>query len=379
MTEEPLESNGQKEGATDQTEKHSPDKITMTDSESHDKAEVASGGTINQDNSIKVVTVIVVVFLVCFAIIYVIFKQSSNVPSTPNAGKIEQWANEDRILNLNGHELRLKPIRSGRFQMGSLESDAKPYKYFKHEAQHWVNLTQDFWLGETEVTQAQWKAIMGTTLREQVTKTLPDEVHKYVLRQGDGYPMQFVSWSDAMDFCRKLTAREREAGRLSDKWEFTLPTEAQWEYAARGGEKSNGYKYSGSNNLEEVGWYYENSGERPLDENKWNLEDLVANKCGVHPVGGKKPNELGLLDMSGNVQEWCRDSCEHDKEYNIISDTYREDEEEDPWCRKGSERIFRGGGWISDAHFCRLAYRDGDALSDCSDFLGFRIALVPVQ
>ena len=227
MTEEPLENKKRKEGAADQTENHSPDKINMTDGESHNNAEGGSSGTVEQNNSIEVATAIVVVFLVALAIVYVIFIQSPNVTNTPNVGKIEQWANEDRILNLNGHELRLKPIQSGRFQMGSLESDAGPYKYFKHEAQHWVNLTQDFWLGETEVTQAQWKAVMGTTLRQQVTKSLPGEVHKYVLRQGDEYPMQFVSWSDAMEFCRKLTERERKVGRLSDKWEFTLPTEAQ--------------------------------------------------------------------------------------------------------------------------------------------------------
>ena len=163
-----------------------------------------------------------------------------------------------------------------------------------------------------------------------------------------------------MEFCRKLTDRERFAGRLPAGYEFSLPTEAQWEYAARGGNKTKGYRYSGSDELDEVGWYDYNS-ERS-----------------THPVRQKKANELGLYDMSGNVWEWCRDSCEYLRGVGVVTDAYKEGIV-DPWYHGGSRRVNRGGSWSHSAWFCRSANRSGiEPLYSCSN-LGFRLALVAVQ
>jgi len=294
------------------------------------------------------------------------------------ARKKDAWTNSDRIFSVNGVTLTLKPVRRGRFQMGSPESETGR---FRDETQHWVTLTEDFYMGETEVTQAQWKAVMGTTLPEQADKQFPGEGQKYIWGQGDNYPMYFVSWEEARDFCRKLTSREREAGKLSNKWEFTLPTEAQWEYAARGGDKSKGYrKYSGGDTLEWVGWYFENSGQGRLHDKEWKLDNLGEtlnnNRSATHPVGTKSSNDLGLCDMSGNVWEWCMDSCEYDN--GVVTDTYR-DGVTDPLCSSGSKRVDRGGGWDSLAVYCRSAIRISGGPSFRSGSLGFRLALVPVQ
>ena len=132
---------------------------------------------------------------------------------------------------------------------------------------------------------------------------------------------------------------------------FSLPTEAQWEFAARGGTHSQGYLYAGSNNLNDVAWQDGNSGSN------------------THPVGQKQPNELGLQDMSGNVWEWCQDWY----------DSYPDDAKTDPvGPSSGSYRVFRGGGWGSDAQYCRVAYRNYCTPDYSSNYLGFRLVLSPV-
>ena len=224
--------------------------------------------------------------------------------------------------------LELVKVEAGTFTMG----DPKNKKWLLgDEAAHQVTLTRDFCIGRTAVTQAQWRAVMGNN-------------PSYF--KGDDLPVESVPWNAAMAFCNKLNAL-----RLAPEgYKFTLPTEAQWEYAARGGKKSNGYKYSGSNDLGEVAWYDGNSGDK------------------THSVAQKKANELGLYDMSGNVWEWCRDWYE--KGYAI-----------DPEFligNSGSVRVLRGGSVCRDAWGCRLACRsisDGGAPSE----LGFRIVLVPVS
>lgn len=178
---------------------------------------------------------------------------------------------------------------------------------------------RDYYIGKYEVTQVQWRAVMGNN--PAYFKGTTDR------------PVEQISWHGAMEFCKKLN----DMGLAPAGYKFSLPTEAQWEYAARGGNKSKGYEYSGSNDINEVAWYDDNSGRQ------------------THPVGEKKPNELGLYDMSGNVWEWCLD-------------TYY-----------GSGRIVRGGDWDDLARYCRVAYRDDGSAVIRGRTDGFRLALVPVQ
>ena len=196
-----------------------------------------------------------------------------------------------------------------------------------------VTLTKPYYLGETEVTQAQWRAVMGNN---------PSRF------QGDSRPVEQVSWNEAMAFCKKLN----EQGKAPRGWKFTLPTEAQWEFAARGGNKSKGYTYSGSNDVDDVAWYWENSGKE------------------THTVRQKGANELDLYDMSGNVWEWCLDRY----------GSYSSGAVTDPQGQQdGSNRVLRGGGWNGIALYCRSAYRYGSYPDDRYFSGGFRLALVPVQ
>ena len=223
------------------------------------------------------------------------------------------------VLQLPGDiKLELVLVKAGTFTMGEMDD------------QHRVTLTRDFYLGKTEVTQAQWKAVMGND----------PSWHK-----GNDRPVEQVSWHDAMRFCEKLN----EMGKAPKGWKFTLPTEAQWEYAARGGHRSRGFEYSGSNDLDEVAWYGGNS-------------DLTT-----HPVATKGANELGLYDMSGNVREWCLDRY----------DSYVGDAQDPTGPSDGSWRVLRGGSW--DDVGCRSAIRDYNVPDIRISFLGFRLALVPVQ
>lgn len=162
----------------------------------------------------------------------------------------------DQVFTINGVSFSMVYVKAGSFYMGSnVESDEKPV--------HLVRLTKDYYIGRYPVTQELWRAVMGT-----------DALCDF---KGDKLPVESVSWDDCQVFVRRLS-------ELTGK-NFRLPTEAQWEFAARGGVKSKGYKYSGSDNLDEVAWYYENSGSK------------------THKVGTKQPNELGIYDMSGNVRE----------------------------------------------------------------------------
>ena len=191
-----------------------------------------------------------------------------------------------------------------------------------------VTLTKDYWIGKYEVTQKQYEAVMGNN---------PSEF------KGDNRPVENVSWNDAKAFCDKLNELYRD--KLPAGYRFDLPTEAQWEFAARGGNKSKGYKYSGSDDIDDIAWYnYYNSGDQ------------------THDVGQKRPNELGLYDMSGNVWEWCSD----------WSDSYSGDAVTDPTGpQKGSSRVLRGG--------YRVAYRDSDYPDNRRNYYGFRLALVPID
>ena len=212
-----------------------------------------------------------------------------------------------------------------------------------------VNITRDYWIGKYEVSQAQWNAL-------KLNK-------KTACRwEGDVFPVENVSWNEAMAFCGQLN--QLTQGQLPKGYRFSLPTEAEWEYAARGGVKSRGYEYSGGNLLENVGWFWLNAGGK------------------THPVKGKKVkigNELGLYDMSGNVLEWCRDSCDIDSKNLAISAFTFADGVADPISRSGAGRVVRGGSWQSSHAICRNAYRFGYMSDERKDNVGFRVVLSPVR
>ena len=215
-------------------------------------------------------------------------------------------------------------------QGSDADSDEKPA--------HSVTVS-DFYIGKYEVTQAQWEAVMGTTVTRQ-----RDKVNKGWPLQGVGadYPMYYVSWNDIQEFIEKLNAKTGKR--------YRLPTEAEWEYAARGGNQSAGYKYSGSNNIDEVAWYTDNSSSH------------------IHPVGQKQPNELGLYDMSGNVWEWCSDWYGN---YSSGSQT------NPTGPANGSTCVLRGGSGVISAWSCRVSYRSTGGPSIRSNNYGFRLVCQP--
>ena len=214
-------------------------------------------------------------------------------------------------------------VEGGTFTMGATSEqgddagdDEKPT--------HRVTLS-DYYIGETEVTQALWQAVMGNN-------------PSYF--KGDNLPVERVSYNDVKEFITKLN---QKTGKT-----FRLPTEAEWEYAARGGKKSKGYKYSGSDNINDVAWYKDNSDDK------------------THPVKTKRPNELGIYDMSGNVYEWCSDWY----------GGYSSNAQTNPQGPSGgSYRVFRGGSWSNNARRCRASNRDVVILSFLIGNLGFRLAL----
>ena len=220
---------------------------------------------------------------------------------------------------------------------GNIDDDAMLSLLFENEMPHQATLTRDFYLGRTEVTQAQWKAVMGSN---------PSHF------TGDDRPVEQVSWHNAMEFCGKLN----ELKLAPDGWKFTLPTETQWEFAARGGNRSKGYRFSGSDTANEVAW----------------CDDEFNSGTGTHPVGQKKPNELGLYDMSGNVCEWCLDDWLDDSS-ELKPEFVRGNDSSDEL------RGVRGGGWDWSPRSCRSGTRmDGNPkLSRMLTDLGFRVALVP--
>ena len=233
--------------------------------------------------------------------------------------------NDPNTFTVNGVSFEMVYVEGGTFDMGATteqgsdaESDEKPV--------HSVTL-DGYYIGKCEVTQELWEAVMGSN-------------PSYF--KGAQNPVESVSWNDCQNFIKKLNSL---TGRT-----FRLPTEAEWEYAARGGNKSRHYKYSGSGNIGYVAWYYKNSGST------------------THAVGTQTANELGIYDMSGNVCEWCSDWYGG---YSAGSQTNPQGPS------SGSARVLRGGSWSDYARYCRVSYRYCGDPYDSYDGGGLRLVLVP--
>ena len=223
----------------------------------------------------------------------------------------------------DGISIDMVRVEAGTFTIGATPEMKKPDK--DEKPAHQVTLTNDYYIGKYEVTQALWKAVMGNN-------------PSYF--KGDDLPVEQVSWYDCQEFLSKLN-------KITGK-NFRLPTEAEWEFAARGGKKSRGYQYSGSNNFSDVAWYAVNSG------------------CKTHAVGSKQANELGIYDMSGNVWEWCQDWYKGYSSSSQVNPT---------GANSGSNRVFRGGSWFDAARSCRSSCRSNNTPVTRYYFFGLRLVL----
>ena len=253
---------------------------------------------------------------------------SNDEPDNPGGGDVE-----GETYTVNGVSFKMVGVEGGTFTMGATAeqgSDADSEEKPAHE----VTLSS-FSIGETEVTQALWQAVMGSTPSYDFTGDL-------------NRPVQWVSWYDCQTFITKLNEMTGKT--------FRLPTEAEWEFAARGGNLSQGYKYAGSNDVNEVAWYWDNIPS----------QSYVNAGYGTQTVATKAPNELGLYDMSGNVTEWCQDWY----------GSYSSSPSTNPTGpASGSLRVGRGGSWVSDAGFCRVSCRGSYSPSGKGNNLGLRLAL----
>ena len=223
----------------------------------------------------------------------------------------------------DGISIDMIRVEAGTFTMGATAEMKNPND--DEKPTHRVTLTNDYYIGKYEVTQALWQAVMGKKTSKFKWYNLPVEQ---------------VSWDACQKFISKLN-------RITGKT-FRLPTEAEWEYAARGGNKSRGYQYSGSNNLSDVAWYGDNSGNK------------------THAVGTKQPNELGIYDMSGNVREWCQDW------YGVYSSSSQVNP---TGANSGSYRVFRGSSWLGSAWGCRSCFRSYNSPDYRGSDLGLRLVL----
>ncbi|GHT79869.1 hypothetical protein FACS189467_0410 [Bacteroidia bacterium] len=241
-----------------------------------------------------------------------------------------------RAMRHHPAEPRMVYVEGGTFTMGCGENDkfdctddhnCSDGCYTDEFSLHQVTVSS-FNIGRYEVTQAQWVAVMGSNPSNW---------------KGDKLPVESVSWGDVQEFIARLNSKTGK--------QYRLPTEAEWEFAARGGNRSKHYKYSGNNNIEAVAWYWGNAGEK------------------THAVGTKSPNELGIYDMTGNVWEWCSDWY---GKYSSSSQT-------NPKGALGSIRVLRGGSWLNSAQNCRVAGRGAYNPIPRLNVLGFRLVLPSSQ
>jgi sulfatase modifying factor 1 len=271
-------------------------------------------------------------------------------------------AGDVRSDNAPGIKLNWCPI--GRFLMGSPENQPG---HERDEKQVEVTITRGFWLAQTECTQSQWVRVMGT-------RPWHGDPPKVDVKEGDDYPATYVSWHDAMAFCQKLTDDEKRAGQLPEGARYTLPTEAEWEYACRAGSTT---RYSFGDDkaqLVDYGWFRVRGG-RNRDKHP-------------QPVAQKKPNHWGFFDMHGNVSEWCRDlytasllgginpeaqnAPPHPGLAQFKAKFPRVEVENSPG---GALRVTRGGAWLDPESGCRSAFRRRTDPTPRNWFTGFRVAL----
>lgn len=260
--------------------------------------------------------------------------QLLGTPNTTTSATRPSVPGNHKHFTVNGVTFKMVFVKGGGLYLGytsgsgSCENDEIP--------SHYVTLS-DYYVGETEVTQALWKAVMRYNKNPSNW-------------QGDRLPVEMVSWTDCNEFVSRVNSLLAE--QLPQGYRFALPSEAQWEYAARGGQKSLGSLYAGSNNVNFVAWYYDNSGSR------------------THEVKLKAPNELGLYDMSGNVWEWCEDWYSS----SWYSDNVNWTNPVNAFA--GSNRVLRGGGWCNNDSGCRVSLRFSSTPSYRHNSCGFRLALV---
>ena len=249
----------------------------------------------------------------------------------------------EETFTVKGVEFKMVKVEGGMFSMGATPEQADD-AFDDEEPVHSVTLS-DYCIGETEVTQELWQAVMGS--------------NPSYFKGNSQRPVENVSWDDCQEFIKKLN---RLTGRS-----FRLPTEAEWEYAARGGKhgEKHVYKYSGSNNIDEVAWYWQNSGDKYLS-GEWNGNRIDENNCKPHPVKTKKANELGLYDMSGNVWEWCND---------WYGDYQSSPQTNSKGPATGGYRVLRGGSWCYYGRCVRVSYRGSGDPDGRFSSNGLRLAL----
>ena len=281
------------------------------------------------------------VFFVTAMLLFVVSvdAQTQSKPKPPSALSPTLGASDSVpnviTINANGVSFNMVEVQGGTFTMGATAEQGSDV-YSGEMPTHQVTLSTYF-IGQTEVPQSLWEAVMGKSVTQ-----IDEENNWCTFEAGPNYPMYDISWNDCQEFIQKLN-------QLTGKT-FRLPTEAEWEYAARGGVMSKGYKYAGSNDIDAVAWYYENS------------------NGATHPVATKAPNELGIYDMSGNVWEWCQDWY---WDYSSSSQTNPQGPS------SGSYRVERGGSCTDDAWGCRVSIRFHDHPLSGASTLGLRLVLIP--
>lgn len=259
-------------------------------------------------------------------------------------------------IRRNSIGMELVYIPAGEFMMGS--DDNSPYNY--SSPRHKVNIKYGFWIGKYEVTQGQWQALMRTTVRNQRDE---EGLTWAIYDEGSNYPMYYVSWNEAQEFIKRLNAK-------NDGFIYRLPSEAEWEYAARAGTTSDYYE-----NLDQIAWYANNSGRNKLDANYIykndlnNYEKRIRENGGhTYQVGTKKANKFGLYDMLGNVSEWCEDVFAFDYD-GLPTDGSAN-------ISKGDSeyRVTRGGSWLNnEENHLRPASRGGYYVEGRNNYIGFRV------